>query len=77
MLEDASNELGGIARLALQRAQTQWAELDAHLAWCDERIAAHLKADPQAAMAQQIMGVGPVGALAAREEREAVCMPPL
>ncbi|MDO9252870.1 MAG: IS110 family transposase [Hydrogenophaga sp.] len=64
-LEDASNELGGIARLALLRAQAQWAELDAHLAWCDERIAAHLKADPQAAMAQQLMGVGPVGASAA------------
>jgi transposase len=65
VLEDASNELGGIARLALQRAQAQWVELDAHLAWCDERIAAHLKADPQAAMAQQLMGVGPVGASAA------------
>lgn len=37
VLEDASNELGGIARMALQRAQAQWAELDAHLAWCDER----------------------------------------
>jgi transposase len=63
-LEDASNELGGIARMALQRAQAQWAELDAHLAWCDERIAAHLKVDEQAARAQQLMGVGPVGASA-------------
>lgn len=65
VLEDASNELGGIARLALQRAQAQWAELDAHLAWCDERIAFHLKTDEQAARAQQLMGVGPVGASAA------------
>ncbi len=64
-LEDAENELGGIARMALQRAQAQWAELDAHLAWCDERIAAHLKADEQAARAQQLMGVGPVSASAA------------
>lgn len=64
VLEDASNELGGIARMALQRAQAQWAELDAHMAWCDERIAAHLKTDPQAALAQQLMGVGPVGASA-------------
>jgi len=63
-LEDASNELGGIARMALQRAQAQWAELDAHLAWCDEHIANHLKADEQAARAQQLMGVGPVGASA-------------
>lgn len=65
VLEDGSNELGGIARMALHRAQAQWAELDAHLAWCDERIAAHLKADEQAARAQQLMGVGPVGASAA------------
>jgi transposase len=63
-LEDASNELGGTARLALQRAQTQWAELDAHLAWCDERIAAHLQADACAAQAEQLMGVGPVTASA-------------
>ncbi len=63
-LEDAENELGGIARMALQRAQAQWVELDAHLAWCDERIAAHLKTDEQAARAQQLMGVGPVSASA-------------
>jgi hypothetical protein len=49
VLEDGSNELGGIARMELHRAQVQWAELDAHLACCDERIAAHLKADEQAA----------------------------
>jgi transposase len=65
VLEDAPNELGGSARVAPQRAQAQWAELVAHLAWCDERIAAHLKADPQAAHAQQLMGLGPVGASAA------------
>ncbi len=65
VLEDASNEFGGIARLALQRAQAQWAELEPHLAWCDERIAFHLKTDEQAARAQQLMGVGPVGASAA------------
>jgi transposase len=64
VLEDAENELGGIARMALQRAQAQWAELDAHLAWCDERIAAHLKADASAAQAQQLMGVGPITASA-------------
>jgi transposase len=64
VLEDARNEIGGIARMALQRAQAQWAELDAHLAWCDERIAAHLRQDEQAARAQTLMGVGPVGASA-------------
>ena len=42
VLEDAGNELGGLARLALQRAQQQWQELDAHLQWCDERVGAHV-----------------------------------
>ena len=63
-IEDAGNELGGIARLALQRAKQQWDELDEHLIWCDQRIAAHLKDSPDAASAQQLMGVGPVGASA-------------
>lgn len=65
VLEDASNELGGIARMALERARTQWAELDEHLSWCDARIAEHLKTGKQAGRAQQLMGVGPVGASAA------------
>lgn len=64
VIEDASNELGGLARLALQRAWGQWQELDAHLAWCDERIAAHLKADEKARQAEQLLGVGPVTASA-------------
>ncbi len=64
VLEDASNELGSLARLALQQALQQWQELDAHLKWCDQRIAAHLKADEQASQAEQLMGVGPVTASA-------------
>ena len=43
VIEDATNEMNLLARVALQRAQAQWRELDAHLAWCDERIAAHVK----------------------------------
>ena len=46
VLEDASNELGTLARLTLQRAQAQWHELDEHMAWCDERIAAHKREQP-------------------------------
>ena len=64
VLEDASNELGTLARLALQRAQAQWRELDAHIAWCDERIAAHVKADEQATQARALIGIGPVTASA-------------
>jgi len=63
-LEDATNELPGVARLALQRAFSHWRELDAHLSWCDERIAQHVKEDGQAQQAVRIIGVGPTGASA-------------
>ena len=64
-LEDATNELGPLARLTLQRAQAQWRELDAHLAWCDERIAAHGKSNEAVKAAGTLLGVGPVTASAA------------
>ena len=64
VLEDASNDLAGLARLVIQRAQSQWRELDEHIAWCDERIAVHIKDDAQARAATQLMGVGPVSASA-------------
>jgi transposase len=64
VLEDAGNELGTLARLTLQRAQTQWHELDAHLAWCDERIAAHGQHNEAVKAAATLLGVGPVTASA-------------
>jgi transposase len=64
VLEDAGNELGTLARLTLQRAQAQWRELDEHLAWCDERIAAHAKANDAVKAAATLLGVGPVTASA-------------
>lgn len=64
VIEDATNELPHLARVALQRAHLQWLELECHLAWCDERIAAHLKADEQARGAAQLTGIGPVTASA-------------
>lgn len=63
-IEDASNELPWIARIALQRAQLQWLELDCHVAWCDERIANHVKSDEQAKAAAELCGVGNVTASA-------------
>jgi transposase len=63
-IEDASNELGGVARMALQQAYAQWQELDAHLAWCDARIAAHGKTNEQVHQAEQLAGIGPVTASA-------------
>lgn len=63
-IENANNELAGIARLVIERAQSQWAELDAHIEWCDQRIGAHIKQDEQAKAATQLLGVGPVTASA-------------
>ena len=63
-LEDATNEMNGLARITLRRAQSQWRELDTHLAWCDERIAAHAKDNDAVQQAATLMGIGPVGASA-------------
>ncbi len=64
VLEDAGNEMGGIARLALQQAQQHWQELDEHLAWSDKRIGHHVKSDPQAKAAAKLHGIGTIGASA-------------
>ena len=64
VIEDASNELGTLARLGLQRAWVQWQELNAHLAWCDERIGVHLRTNEQVCEAERLIGVGPVTASA-------------
>jgi len=64
VIEDASNDIAGLARLVIERAQTQWKELDEHIQWCDERIAAHLLQDEQAKQASQLIGIGPVTASA-------------
>ena len=64
VLEDASNELGTLARLTLQRAQAQWRELDEHLVWCDERIAAHGQSNETVKAAATLLGIGPVTASA-------------
>jgi transposase len=65
VLEDASHEMNTLARLVIQRAQSQWRELDEHLAWCDQRIAQHARDNPQVKACAQLMGIGVVGASAA------------
>ncbi len=52
-----------LARLALQRAQLQWLELDCHMAWCDERIAAHAR-ERRREHAATLLGIGPITASA-------------
>jgi transposase len=64
VIEDATNEIAGIARLVLQRAVDHWRELDDHLKWCDQRIAAHRKEDEQVRRAAQLKGIGPITASA-------------
>jgi len=64
VIEDASNELSGLTRLVLQQALEQWRQLDIHMQWCDERIAAHQRSDARVRQAHQLMGVGPIGASA-------------
>jgi transposase len=63
-IEDADNEMNALARLVVRQAQTQWRELDAHIAWCDARIAAHVKANDDVKKATKLMGIGPIGASA-------------
>jgi len=64
VIEDATNELPGVARLALQRAHLHWIDLELQISWCDERIAAHVRADARAKKAATLMGIGPVTASA-------------
>ena len=64
VLEDATNELTGLARLSLQRALDHWTALDAEISWCDARIAEHARNDEQATKAARIRGIGPIGASA-------------
>jgi transposase len=65
VLEDGATEMNGLARLVIQRAADQWREPDAHLAWCDERIAQHARDNEAVRRASQLLGIGVVGASAA------------
>lgn len=65
LIEDASNEMNALARRVIQHAQAQWRELDAHLAWCDQRIAEHARESPAVRRAAALMGIGEIGASAA------------
>lgn len=64
VIEDASNDIAGMARLVLQRAQEHWREIEAHIQWCDQRIAAHQKEDDQVQRAAELKGVGSLTASA-------------
>lgn len=64
VIEDAGNELTGIARLSLQRAHLHWLDIELQMAWCDERVAEHVRRDQRARQAAQLSGIGPLTASA-------------
>lgn len=64
VIEDAGNELTGIARLSVQRAHLHWLDIELQMAWCDERIAEHVRQDQRARQAAQLSGIGPLTASA-------------
>lgn len=65
LIEDAGNEMNALARRVIQHAQGQWRELDAHIGWCDQRIAEHARDNPAVRRAAALMGIGEIGASAA------------
>ena len=64
VIEDASNELTALARLAVQQAYEHWRSLDEHMRWCDQRIGAHVRSSPAAQRAARVLGIGEIGAWA-------------
>jgi transposase len=64
VIEDAGNELPGVARLALQRAHLHWIEIEGQLSWCDQSIASHVRGDERASKAVTLLGIGPTTASA-------------
>lgn len=64
VLEDSSNELPGMMRLGLQRAQAHWRVLDDEIAWCDSQVRLHVRQAPAASRAAQLHGVGELTASA-------------
>jgi transposase len=64
VLEDASNELSTLARLALNRAFDHWRELDEHMRWCDRQVGLHVRSSAAAKRAAKVTGIGELGASA-------------
>ena len=63
-LELSQNALPDMAKLVIERARQQWDELDIHMRWCNERIAAHLRENEHVQAIERINGIGPITASA-------------
>ena len=57
-VRDKANELAPIARTGVRRALAHIAAIDRQIAWCDARIAEHVRKDPNAKLAMSVCGVG-------------------
>ena len=68
-LEDASNELSGMARMALQEAFEHWRVLDDRLRWCDRQVGEHVRSSAAAQRAASITGIGALTASASTAGR--------
>ena len=64
VIEDAGNDLSGVARLVLQRAFEHWRELDEQMHWCDQQVGQHVRSSEQAKRAAKLTGIGELGASA-------------
>ena len=64
VIEDASNELTGLARMAVQQEFEHWRWLDERMRWCDQQVGAHVRSSPAAKRAAKINGIGEIGASA-------------
>ena len=64
VIEDAGNELSGLARLVVQRALERWRELDEHMRWCDAQVGQHVRSSEAAKRAAKVIGIGELGASA-------------
>lgn len=64
LLEDASNELSGELRVAIQEAMAHCAALQERIDACNQRIAQHARDDERVRQAAQLWGIGPITASA-------------
>lgn len=64
VIEDASNDLTGVARMTVQQAYEHWRELDERMRWCDQQIGAHVRSSQEAKRAAKVGGIGEIGASA-------------
>jgi transposase len=64
VIEDASNELTGLARQVIEQAYLQWQQLDEQLRWCDRQVGQHVRGDERAKRAAKVPGIGELSASA-------------